>query len=152
MEIIQVMSIERRTAERIAACGNDCLACPRYTAYPYEKTEDELLRTAELWMQIGYRDHVVSIDEIACFGCRPENSCRYGVKRCCEDRRIASCAECGEYPCGMIRKCFLLTESFRTACRKECTEEEYDLLSRAFFEKENNLNRLRDRNIPEEIY
>ena len=26
----------------IAACGNDCAACPRYTAYPYEKTEEEL--------------------------------------------------------------------------------------------------------------
>ncbi|MBR3246082.1 MAG: GNAT family N-acetyltransferase, partial [Parasporobacterium sp.] len=37
----------------IAACGNDCAACPRYTTYPYEKTEEELHHTAELWMKIG---------------------------------------------------------------------------------------------------
>ncbi len=26
----------------IAACGNDCAACPRYVKHPYEKTADEL--------------------------------------------------------------------------------------------------------------
>ena len=41
-----------RTKE-IAACGNDCSACPRYTAHPYEKTVEELTHTAELWMRIG---------------------------------------------------------------------------------------------------
>ena len=49
----------------IAACGNDCAACPRYTASPYEKTGDELTHTAQLWMKIGYRDHVVSSEEIS---------------------------------------------------------------------------------------
>ena len=42
----------------IAACGNDCAACLRYVAHPYEKTEEELRHTAELWMKIGYRDHI----------------------------------------------------------------------------------------------
>ena len=37
----------------IAACGNDCKACPRYIAHPYEKTEEELRHTAELWMIPG---------------------------------------------------------------------------------------------------
>ena len=37
----------------IAACGNDCAACPRYVAHPYEKTDEELRHTAELWMKIG---------------------------------------------------------------------------------------------------
>ncbi len=32
----------------IAACGNDCAACPRYVKHPYEKTADELRYTAEL--------------------------------------------------------------------------------------------------------
>ena len=36
----------------IAACGNDCAACPRYIAHPYEKTSEELQHTAELWMKI----------------------------------------------------------------------------------------------------
>ena len=56
----------------LAACGNDCSVCPRYTALPYEKTGEELQHTAELWMKIGYRDHVVTNDEIACSGCRPD--------------------------------------------------------------------------------
>ena len=37
----------------IAACGNDCAACPRYVKHPYEKTADELRNTAELWMNAG---------------------------------------------------------------------------------------------------
>ena len=36
----------------IAVCGNDCAACPRYIAHPYEKTDEELGHTAELWMKI----------------------------------------------------------------------------------------------------
>lgn len=44
----------------LAACGNDCAACPRYVKPPYEKTEAQLRHTAELWYRIGYRDHVVT--------------------------------------------------------------------------------------------
>ena len=65
---------QHNTEEKIiAACGNDCAACPRYTAHPYEKTDEELHHTAELWMNIGYRDHIVLNEETACYGCRPEN-------------------------------------------------------------------------------
>ena len=58
-------------------------ACPRYNVHPYEKTEAELHHTAELWMKIGYRDRIVSNEEIACTGCSPENWCRYRVVKCC---------------------------------------------------------------------
>jgi hypothetical protein len=95
----------------IAACGNDCAACPRYTAHPYEKTSESLRCTAELWMKIGYRDHVVSGEEIACTGCKPENWCRYHVVKCCEDRGIPTCAECAEYPGDNLRECFAVTKS-----------------------------------------
>ena len=90
----------------IAACGNDCSACPRYVAHPFEKSEEELQHTADLWMRIGYRDHVAAIHEISCSGCRPENWCRYRVVRCCEERGIKTCAECREYPCENITECF----------------------------------------------
>ena len=125
----------------IAACGNDCAACPRYTAYPYEKTEEELRHTAELWMKIGYRDHVVTNEEIACSGCKPENWCRYRVVKCCEERGIRNCGECGEYPCNNMKECFEVTKSFEPMCRKVCTDEEYRQLKKAFFEKEENLKR-----------
>ena len=82
----------------IAACGNDCSACPRYVAHPYEKTEEELRHTAELWMKIGYRDHIVTNEEISCRGCKPENWCRYHVIRCCGDRNIDNCSQCESIP------------------------------------------------------
>ena len=93
----------------IAACGNDCSACPRYVAYPYEKTEAELWHTAELWMKIGYRDHIVTNEEISCKGCRPENWCRYHVIKCCGDKGISNCSQCELYPCDNIKECFEVT-------------------------------------------
>jgi len=53
----------------IAACGNDCSLCPRYNKVPFVKSDEELSHTAELWYKIGYRDHVVSNEEISCQGC-----------------------------------------------------------------------------------
>ena len=126
----------------IAACGNDCSVCPRYVAHPYEKTDKELRHTAELWMKIGYRDHIVSNEEIACTGCKPENWCRYHVIKCCEEKGIKTCAECNEYPCANMHDCFSVTKSFEPKCRQVCTDQEYEVLKRAFFMKEQNLREL----------
>lgn len=131
-------------AEIMAACGNDCAACPRYNVHPYEKTEEQLRRTAELWHRIGYRDHAVSNSEISCSGCRPSNWCRYNVIGCCTEKGIADCAECGEYPCQNMLECFKVTESFEPMCRKVCTEEEYAQLKKAFFDKKKNLDQLQE--------
>ena len=128
----------------IAACGNDCSCCPRYTAPPYEKTEEELRHTAVLWMHIGYRDHIVSNEEISCTGCKPENWCRYRIVKCCEEKGIKNCAECGSYPCTSVRDCFAVTASFEPGCRQVCTDQEYSQLKKAFFEKEKNLEELRN--------
>ena len=123
----------------IAACGNDCAACPRYIRHPYEKTPEQLQRTAELWYKIGYRDHVVTNEEISCTGCKAENWCRYKANRCCFERKIRTCGECGEYPCETMKDCFKVTMSFEPACREACTTEEYEQMRKAFFEKEKNL-------------
>ena len=119
----------------LAACGNDCSACPRYTAHPYEKSEEELYRTAELWLKIGYRDHVVSNEEISCTGCKPENWCRYRVARCCEGKGIKACSSCPEYPCKNIRECFEVTGSFEPKCRQVCSDVEYAALKKHFHDK-----------------
>ncbi|MBE5934057.1 MAG: DUF3795 domain-containing protein, partial [Lachnospiraceae bacterium] len=124
----------------VAACGNDCSSCPRYIAHPFEKSDEQLQHTAELWMKIGYRDHIVSKDEISCTGCKPENWCRYKVVKCCEDRSIKTCVECVEYPCANMKECFEVTKSFEPQCRKVCTDEEYEQLKKAFFEKEKNIS------------
>ena len=136
--------MSRQQGKIIAACGNDCSACPRYTAHPYEKTEEELRHTAELWMKIGYRDHIVTNEEIACTGCKPENWCRYHVVCCCEEKGISICSQCEVYPCDNMKECFEVTGSFEPQCRRVCTEEEYNRLKNAFFEKEQNLKARRN--------
>lgn len=123
----------------IAACGNDCSKCPRYNAPGYEKTPDQLHQTAVLWQKIGYRDHVVPNEEISCSGCKPENWCRYGIASCVSSKGIGNCGECTLYPCDKFRNCLDVTFSFEPACRKVCTEEEYSVISRAFFHKKENL-------------
>ena len=66
---------EIQMSERIlAACGNDCSVCPRYIKEPYVKTEIELAHTAELWYKIGYRDYIVTNEEISCTGCKEDNA------------------------------------------------------------------------------
>ena len=125
----------------IAACGNDCSVCPRYNMPPYVKTEEELHHTAELWMKIGYRDHVVTNEEISCYGCKPENWCRYKVVKCTMEHGVDNCGKCPEYPCENIRECFEVTKSFEPMCKKMCTDEEYEIMRKAFFEKEKNLMR-----------
>ena len=59
--------------EKITLCGDDCLKCPRYLA----QTEEALRRAAELWYRVGWRDHVVSNEEIRCAGCTPEKPCTF---------------------------------------------------------------------------
>ena len=132
---------EKENMKRIlAACGNDCSVCPRYVKHPFEKTEEQLRHTAELWFKIGYRDHVVTNEEIACTGCKTENWCRYHIVRCCEEKGIANCAACDEYPCSILKDCFRITASYEPMCRQVCTDEEYAMLQKAFFEKEKNLS------------
>ena len=128
----------------IAACGNDCASCPRYTAHPFEKTEEELKRTAELWRDIGYRDCIMTSEETACHGCSPENWCRFGIISCCTGKGIRSCAECSDYPCDKLKECFTVTASFEPACRKACTDKEYESIKKAFFEKKENLDSMRE--------
>ena len=139
-KLVAEKSLQKRI---IAVCGNDCSACPRYVAHPFEKTEEELHHTADLWMRIGYRNRVVTIHEISCSGCKPENWCRYHVVSCCEERGIKTCAECTEYPCENIKECFEVTRSFEPKCREACTEDEYERLKKAFLEKEKNLSEIR---------
>ena len=123
----------------IAACGNDCSVCPRYNAPGFEKTADQLHETALLWHKIGYRDKVVSNEEISCSGCRPENWCRYGIAACCAQKGVIDCGKCPEFPCETFKECIKVTASFIPACKKACTEEEFLMMSKAFFEKEKNL-------------
>ena len=123
----------------LAACGNDCELCPRHLP----KTDGELRHTAELWHKIGYRDHIVSNDEISCAGCKAGNWCRYDMIGCVSAKGLSNCGECVDYPCERITDCFAATEKFVPQCRAACTDEEFETLRRAFFEKKTNLDRVK---------
>ena len=122
----------------IAACGNDCLKCPRYLPKP----EEELKKTAELWYKIGYRDKVVSTEEIACNGCAPRNWCRYNIIQCVIEKEIDNCGECEDYQCKRIKETFEQTLNFAPQCEECCSEYEYNILAEAFFEKKKNLDEI----------
>ena len=46
--------------EKITLCGDNCMECPRYHAH----TDEELEAVAELWYKVGWREHVVSKEEM----------------------------------------------------------------------------------------
>jgi hypothetical protein len=52
-------------------------------------------------------------------GFRPENRCRYNVVKCCREKGIKNCGE--------------------------CNDDEYLMLKKAFFEKEKNLDEVRNK-------
>ena len=41
-----------------------------------------------------------------------------------------------------MKECFEVTKSFEPQCRNVCTDEEYEKLRKAFFEKEKNLKEI----------
>ena len=44
-----------------------------------------------------------------------------------------------------MEECFKVTRSFEPVCRRECNDDEYLMLKKAFFEKEKNLDEVRNK-------
>lgn len=124
----------------IAFCGNNCSYCPRYLA-TQSGDPQELHKVAVLWEKCGYRDRVVSNEEISCHGCSITNWCRYDVADCMKDG-IANCGKCRKYSCDKIQAAFERTRSFEAKIREACSETEYQQLKKAFYEKKENLDRI----------
>lgn len=123
--------------EKITLCGDNCIYCPRYNAH----TDDELKRVAELWYKVGWRDRVVSNEEIKCTGCSSHKQCTYQLVDCTREHSVAKFNQCGEFPCGKISDMLKCSEAYQKKCREVCTAEEYADLEKAFFDKENNLKK-----------
>ena len=135
---IQKLTELKNAAPVYSVCGDDCAVCPRYLA----ATDDELRETAEFWRRAGWRDRVVSNDEIRCGGCGTRPTCSYRLLPCVREHGISACNQCGEYTCDKIRAMLENSEEKKAACRAACeTEEEFAMLCRAFYEKEKNLAR-----------
>lgn len=123
--------------EKITLCGDNCIYCPRYNA----RTDDELKHVAELWYKVGWRDSVVSNEEIKCTGCSSHKQCTYQLVECTKEHGVTKCNQCGEFPCEKISDMLKRSEMYQKKCREVCTAEEYAALEKAFFDKENNLKK-----------
>ena len=128
---------------KLACCGDDCNYCPRYTG-TINNDEEALRRTAEIWYRIGWRDKILSPDEIKCYGCLSDKNCVYGIKECCERKKINNCGYCSEMPCERLEKAIKRVKKFEKISKTLLPEKEYKILEKAFWLKEKNLKRIWD--------
>jgi len=125
---------------KLASCGNDCNFCPRYTATQSDDVE-RLKEVAALWNRVGWRDVVVSPEEMVCYGCSSANWCRYDIRKCVLEKKVDNCGECKGYPCENVLKTFEQTELYAKDCREKLSKEDYERFHKAFFSKSENLDR-----------
>jgi len=123
--------------EMITLCGDNCLYCSRYHA----KSKKELEDTAKLWYKVGWRDHIISNKEVVCSGCSSHKQCTYKLVECIKEHQIEKCNQCKEYPCDKIVNLLDRSKQYQKRCKEICTNEEYEILLKAFFEKEKNLKK-----------
>lgn len=123
--------------EKITLCGDDCLRCPRYLA----RSESELEKAAELWFRIGWREKIVSNDEIKCSGCSSHKQCTYHLVECTNKNNVEKCSQCPQFPCNKIKDMLQRSDLYEQRCRGVCTDQEYHMLKAAFFNKEKNLRK-----------
>jgi hypothetical protein len=126
----------------IGVCGDNCFYCPRYVATTNGSTE-ELEEARKLWIRLGLRDPTFPVENMACFGCKPENNCAYSkVRTCAQTKGIENCGLCQEYPCNLIDAAFVKSESLSFRALQICTPTELDMLNKAFFSKRQNLDQI----------
>ena len=123
--------------EKITLCGDNCLMCPRYNA----RSDDELGIVAELWYRVGWRDRIVSNEEIRCTGCDSHKQCTYKLVECTKEHGVKKCNQCSLFPCGRISDMLERSRAYQEKCKAVCSEDEYSALCAAFFDKENNLQK-----------
>ena len=49
--------------------------------------------------------------------------------------------QCKEFPCDKIIDMLERSKNYQKKCKEVCSEEEYDALEKAFFDKESNLRK-----------
>ena len=123
--------------EKITLCGDNCTECPRYNAH----SDEELEAVAKLWYKVGWRERVVSNQDISCTGCASHKQCTYQLVACTKEHNVDKCNQCSKFPCDKIRDMLKRSADYQQRCMEVCSEEEYIMLKNAFFDKENNLRK-----------
>ncbi len=130
----------------IGKCGDNCEYCPRYIATKSGSTT-ELEKVKELWVRLDLRDPDFPVQDMVCYGCRPENKCAYEeLCTCIITKKLENCGLCKEYPCKLIKSVFDTSEKLKSQARMVCTNEEMELLNKAFFSKKKYFNHIHHRN------
>ena len=133
----KVEELNKKNSSHIfSCCGDDCSICPRFLA----ETDEELKQTAELWHNAGWRDHVLSNEEIKCRGCGSVLTCGFGILPCMKNRNIIDCKRCNEYICPNLKNLFKGSNKKEASLKEICEDELFRLISKSFYEKELNLN------------
>jgi len=98
----------------LAYCGLDCKSCPVHLA----TTEHDKLRQYEMRVSIAEKCHEIygmelKPEEITdCDGCRTVDGRLFSgclnceIRKCAEEKNIASCAFCFDYACQKLQKHF----------------------------------------------
>lgn len=123
--------------EIITLCGDNCIECPRYNAH----NEEELKAVAELWYRVGWRDRIVSNEEIQCTGCSSHKKCTYQLVECTKSHNVEKCNQCTSFPCDKISNMLKRSSEYQKKCKTVCSINEYKMLEKAFFDKENNFKK-----------
>lgn len=93
----------------IACCGIDCAACDAYVA---ARTDDDGLRRATAGRWARQLDVPVEPASINCDGCQQEDGrhldycAMCGIRACCAEKNLATCAECADYVCERLQRGF----------------------------------------------
>jgi len=54
---------------------------------------------------------------------------------------VEKCSRCAEFPCDRIYSMPERSENYRKRCKEVCSGAEYNMLEKAFFDKENYLRK-----------
>lgn len=121
--------------------GNDCNYCPRYIATQSGNVE-RLKEVAVMWKRVGWRDTILSPEEMVCYGCSSVSWCRRDIQKCALEKGVDNCGKCKNYPCDKVLKAFEQAESYAKICKERCSKELYERLQKAFFSRKENMDRV----------
>ncbi|WXG45197.1 MAG: DUF3795 domain-containing protein [Candidatus Atabeyarchaeum deiterrae] len=102
-------------SEMIAYCGLDCAECNAFKA-TQAKDSERKKQLAKQWtegLNVEFKPEDIDCD--GCMSNRISGWCRKicKIRPCSEERKVKTCAHCGDYPCGKLKE-FLSKEPIAT--------------------------------------
>lgn len=57
--------------------------------------------------------------------------------QCTKEHNVDKCDQCAEFPCEKISSMLERSKEYQKCCKEVCSDVEYEMLEKAFFDKEN---------------